>query len=87
MKQDQIPNERLGVPNTRGVFSNSMLRQIRLMKSLQTLSGVVAIFLVPLLWASWSKSVLVYVLGGIFAAAAIFTGLGYVLQRYEDQSK
>lgn len=87
MNQDQLGNDRLGVPDTSGGFSNSVLRQIRLMQALQTLAGVVAIFLIPLLWASWSKGVLIYVLSGIFAAVALFTGLSYVLQRYEDRSK
>jgi len=87
MNQDQLRNDRLGVPDTSGMFSNSVLRKIRLMETLQTLSGVVAIFLVPMLWASWSKGVLIYVLGGIIAAVVMFTGLSYILQRYEDRSK
>ncbi len=58
-------------------------RWLRLIKTLQVLSGVFAMLLVPLLWAAWSQFVLIVVFCGIFANVAVFTALNYVLHRFD----
>ncbi len=54
----------------------------KLLLALQTLSGVVAIFLIPLLWGSWSQTVMLVVLGAILVCAGLFALINYILFRY-----
>ena len=54
----------------------------KLLLALQTLSGVAAIFLIPLLWGSWSQAVMLIVLGAILGCAGLFALINYILFRY-----
>jgi len=60
--------------------TGNYLRFLKFLRLMQTLCGVVAIFLIPLLWGSWSTTVMGYVLGSIIGAAVLFTLLARVLQ-------
>ncbi|MBT3699883.1 MAG: hypothetical protein HOE62_06410 [Alphaproteobacteria bacterium] len=59
--------------------STFRLTILRLLRSLQTLSGAVAIFMIPVLWGAWSKPTLFIFLGTIIGSAALFTLLSQVL--------
>jgi hypothetical protein len=52
---------------------------LRLLRSLQTLAGAVAIFMIPVLWGAWSKPTLFIFLGIIIGSVALFTLLSHVL--------
>jgi hypothetical protein len=71
------PKEPLRVPPT-GIW----LGFLRLLRMIQTLSGAVAIFMIPVLWGAWSRSALVIVLLVIFGAVSVFTLLSHVLNNH-----
>ena len=84
-EEKQLPST--GIPDTEkpeGKIhtrpTGNHLRLLKFLRLVQTLCGVVAIFLIPLLWGSWSTTVMGYVLGGIIGAAVLFTLLSRVLQ-------
>ena len=68
------PKEPLRVPPT-GIW----LGFLRLLRMVQTLSGAVAIFMIPVLWGAWSKPTLFIFLGTIIGSAALFTLLSQAL--------
>jgi hypothetical protein len=52
---------------------------LKVLRSLQTLAGAVAIILIPFLWGAWSPLVLGIVLGTIIGSAALVVVLSHVL--------
>jgi len=52
---------------------------LKVLRSLQTLAGAVAIILIPFLWGAWSPLVLGIVLGAIIGSATLVVVLSHVL--------
>jgi hypothetical protein len=59
---------------------SAYIRLLKTLRSLQTLCGATAIFLIPVLWGAWSTTTLGYVLGAMFVALAIFIAINTILQ-------
>ena len=55
---------------------------LKVLRSLQTLSGIVPVFLIPFLWGAWSQETLLSILGVMIFSTAIFTLLSWVLNGY-----
>ena len=55
---------------------------LKVLRAVQTLSGAVAIFLIPVLWGAWSRTALVIVLLAIFGAVTVFALLSHVLNNH-----
>jgi hypothetical protein len=51
----------------------------------QSLAGITAVFLIPLVWGAWETNVLINVLGAILAAVAVFTAISLVLHRISPE--
>ena len=61
--------------------SANYLRLMKILRSVQTIAGCVAIFLIPLLWAAWTPAVLGWTLITIFGAVILFTLISVVLRK------
>lgn len=78
----RVPDAELGVDDHRKPPTGTLLGFLKTLRSLQTLSGVVAIFMIPVLWAAWSQTVLLTILGVISGSVIFFTVLSHVLYGY-----
>ncbi len=80
---DKFDKDSKRVPDSNKIPAKPRMRLgHKLLLSVQTLSGVVAIFLIPLLWGSWSQTVMLVVLGSILGCAGLFALINYILFRY-----
>jgi hypothetical protein len=53
---------------------------LKALRFLQTLTGVIAMVLIPFLWGAWSTNVLLTTLGIMIGSAILFVVLAYVLE-------
>jgi len=87
MAEVNDPQSRTGTPDSDATHKAGLTaRTISVIKALQLITGLVAILLVPLVWAAWSQTVLMVVFACIFGSAGLFAALNYILHRYDPES-
>ena len=62
--------------------TGNRLRFLKLLRAIQTLSGIVPVLLIPLLWGAWSQTTLLSILGTMFVSVSIFTLLSWLLHSH-----